>query len=402
MDAMWSGDDGLGTECLGRRQVHSEEALESVRLKNSRAGHLSRVTTLCGETENLLSDAKNVDGVTNKLQEINEAFSRFEKAHYDYIATLSGDLEEWESEARYFQEHYRRKMNFVSRIEQWIHHARSTVEVREVSEPNPEDSVSTASSWQSSHLFIRQLRAKQALAHLKLYQLKQKQELLHQEEETKLKLEVLDAQCEIRKVDLQVKMLQDEEPPTQADLCNVFEDLNPFNEGVDARAGNVPKQEHFEPRKDQTIGPQDAPLRFNPKVREFASLPVASTAAFTGLGPTGSIMTGQIMDKMALTIKQGFALPKKELKTFKGDPLEYWNFIKSFEKSIVNNAASESEKLMYLLQYTSGVANDTIKCCLVMDSSLGYQRAKELLEERFGHPFTIASKYVTKLTKDPR
>jgi len=94
MDAMWSGDDDLGTECLGRRQVHSEEDLESVCLKNSRAGHLSRVTTLCRATENLLSDAKNVDGVTNKLQEINEAFSRFEKAHYDYIATLSGDLEE--------------------------------------------------------------------------------------------------------------------------------------------------------------------------------------------------------------------------------------------------------------------------------------------------------------------
>ena len=211
--------------------------------------------------------------------------------------------------------------------------------------------------------------------------------MLRQEEE--MKLEVLDAQCEIRKVD-QVKMLQDEEPPTQADLSNVFEDLNPFNEGVDARAGNVPKQEHFEPRKDQTIGPQGAPLRFNPKGQEFASLPVASTAAFTGLGPTGSIMTGQIMDKIALTIKQGFALPKKELKTFNGDPLDYWNFIKIFGNSIVNNAASESEKLMYLLQYTSGVANDTSKCCLVMDSSLAYQRARELLEERFGHPLTIA------------
>ena len=91
------------------------------------------------------------------------------------------------------------------------------------------------------------------------------------------------------------------------------------------------------------------------------------------------------MEKMALTIKQGFALPKKELSVFDGDPLDYWNFIKSFENSIVNNTASESEKLMYLLQYTSGVAKDTIKCCLVMDSSLGYRKARELLEELFGH-----------------
>ena len=31
-----------------------------------------------------------------KLLDIDEAFARFEKAHYDYIATLSGNLEEWE------------------------------------------------------------------------------------------------------------------------------------------------------------------------------------------------------------------------------------------------------------------------------------------------------------------
>ena len=104
---------------------------------------------------------------------------------------------------------------------------------------------------------------------------------------------------------------------------------------------------------------------------------------------------------MALTIKQGFSLPKKELAIFDGDPLEYWNFIKSFETSIVSNAASESEKLMYLLQYTSGVAKDTIKCCLYKDPSLGYQAARKLLEERFGHPFRIASQYVTKLTEGP-
>ena len=53
---------------------------------------------------------------------------------------------------------------------------------------------------------------------------------------------------------------------------------------------------------------------------------------------------------MALTIKQGIALLKKELAIFNGDPLKYWNFIKSFETSIATNAASESKKLMYLLQ----------------------------------------------------
>ena len=94
MDAMWSGDDGLGTECLGRRRVHSVEALDKVCLKNSRSGYLSRVTTLCRAIESLLNDSKNANEVSEKPLEIDEAFSRFEKAHYDYIASLSGDLEE--------------------------------------------------------------------------------------------------------------------------------------------------------------------------------------------------------------------------------------------------------------------------------------------------------------------
>ena len=55
-------------------------------------------------------------------------------------------------------------MDLVSRIERWIQNARETAEAHEENEVPPEDSVSTASSLRSSHLSIRQLKAKQALA----------------------------------------------------------------------------------------------------------------------------------------------------------------------------------------------------------------------------------------------
>ena len=393
-----------GSERQERRRVHSEEALDSVRLKNSRAGHLSGVTALFRATDVLLNDSRNVNEVAEKLLEIDEVFARFEKAHHDYFATLpSENLEEWEREARYFKEHCNRKLNFVSRIEGWIRNAKASMETHE-DEIYPEDSISAMGSNRghgSSHLSIRQLKGKQALAHLKLKQLEQRQELLRQEEDTKLRLESLETRYEILKTDLQLKLLQDEEI-VYADLPDVFEELNPFNVGVNARVVKAPKQEYSTPRAEQKIESHDAHLQLNPNAREFKSLPVGSTSTSTHLGKSDhSALPGEIMDKVALTIKQGFALPKRELTIFDGDPVEYWNFIKSFENSIVSNAASENEKLMYLLQYTSGVAKDTIKCCLVMDSSLGYQKARNLLEERFGHPFTIASKYVTKLTEGP-
>ena len=158
---------------------------------------------MCRAVEVLLNDSRNVNEVSKKLLEIEEAFSRFEKAHYDYVATLFGDLEEWEHEARYFKEHFHRKMETVARIQQWIEKAKEIAAPRtaEAAQEN-EDSVSTASSLLSSHLSVRQLKAKQALAELKLCQLKKKQALLRQEEKTKLELEIVDAQYEIHQTDL--------------------------------------------------------------------------------------------------------------------------------------------------------------------------------------------------------
>ena len=106
VDVMSSGVD---REWQRRRRFHSEDTLDTLRLKNSRAGYLSRITKLYRETEELLNDSKNVNEVSEKLLDIDEAFARFEKAHYDYISTLSGNLKEWESEARYFKEHCNRK-----------------------------------------------------------------------------------------------------------------------------------------------------------------------------------------------------------------------------------------------------------------------------------------------------
>ena len=63
------------------------------------------------------------------------------------------------------------------------------------------------------------------LAHLKLKQLTQRQQVLRQEEETELNLEVLEAQYEVQKTDLQVKLLQDEDID-YPNLLEVFEELS--------------------------------------------------------------------------------------------------------------------------------------------------------------------------------
>ena len=83
-------------------------------------------------------------------------------------------------------------------------------------------------------------------------------------------------------------------------------------------------------------------------------------------------------------------------------PLEYKSFFRSFENTVERNAMNESEKLMYLLQYTTGDAKKTIECCVVMDTSKGYMAARKLLRERFGHPYTIAAKFFGEITDGPQ
>ena len=161
--------------CLDSKVIVEGEPIQqrpfsdSLRLKNSRSGCLSRVTALYRAIGVLHEDAKHVREVSKKLLEIDEVFSRFEKAHYGYIAMLTGNLEELEMESLYFKENYQERMEFELKVKQWIDSVHLRAESREGSEIRPEDSVSTAGSRQSrssSNLSIKRHKAKQGLARL--------------------------------------------------------------------------------------------------------------------------------------------------------------------------------------------------------------------------------------------
>ncbi|XP_068704520.1 uncharacterized protein [Montipora foliosa] len=106
----------------------------------------------------------------------------------------------------------------------------------------------------------------------------------------------------------------------------------------------------------------------------------------------------QTFQTMASTIKQGFSSPKADISKFDGNPLDYWNFVCSFDNGITKNALDDSERLSYLLQYCTGAAREAIKSFLAVDSAVGYQTARTLLEERFGHPYKIAATHLNRIT----
>ena len=85
--------------------------------------------------------------LAKKLLKIEEAFSCCGEVHYDdYVETLFGDLEEWEScEAHCFKEHFHREMETVAKIQQWIENSREITAPHTEAAQENEDSVSTTS-----------------------------------------------------------------------------------------------------------------------------------------------------------------------------------------------------------------------------------------------------------------
>jgi len=90
-------------------------------------------------------------------------------------------------------------------------------------------------------------------------------------------------------------------------------------------------------------------------------------------------------------------LPQAKIMTFDGNPLEYWNFIRSFENSIESVCVDDTSKLIRLLQYCVGKAKQVIQCCTVMDPSEGYKQARKLLRERFGNNYRISEAWIVKV-----
>ena len=94
-------------------------------------------------------------------------------------------------------------------------------------------------------------------------------------------------------------------------------------------------------------------------------------------------------------------LPQPVIPTFSGNPIDYWPFIRAFENLIETKTPSESARLYYLVQYTTGEVQELVKSCLTMRTEDGYREARSLLRKRYGQGYRIARAFVDKLANEP-
>ena len=102
----------------------------------------------------------------------------------------------------------------------------------------------------------------------------------------------------------------------------------------------------------------------NPNAKEWANVKEQSVYDM--------IQLGQQQQQQLCSVMQ---IPKVELVTFDGNPLNYWSFICSFETSVAKYSVDTSAELQRLLQYCTGKARSMIQCCVVMEPEEGYIKA---------------------------
>ena len=104
----------------------------------------------------------------------------------------------------------------------------------------------------------------------------------------------------------------------------------------------------------------------------------------------------RVMESLNETMKRA-KLPKLELSVFRGDSLEFQQWLVSFEKLIEVNTLDPAQRLHYLMQYTAGDANTLVSGYMLCTSETGYQTAKKELVKVYGDPYVMARAYLTRI-----
>lgn len=422
--------------------AHDEQARA---LKRSRAGYIGLLTRNYNEIKDLMIAEPDIEEILERKTKLHNDFVKFQECHNKYCDVLKCTLEQDEALAVY-NKVCGTKNDMDIELETWI--AMSQLNNRVMSTPlvDPSDSVSqcgsevgqcgskVSQSSTSSTLKLR-AKAKQAKALLRLKQLKEQQALEEQrlEREAKLvemksKQAFLKAQHEIDQASLEVEIYgeADAEEGIKVDGMNdylkkyqiqvpntadspSFKQVSPV---IQSQISNVDKEAtlHSEPVVENLHEKKCSPF-LNPSVPEWvpgtsktnhtANPTSTSPSDITSFNQSSIQQLLQHQQQMMQCMANAMTLPKPELFSFDGNPLNYWRFIRSFEKNIESKVEDQGEKLNYLLQYCSGNAKEVIKNCVVMDSEVGYNTAREMLYDRFGEPYTIACAYIEKITGGP-
>jgi len=110
----------------------------------------------------------------------------------------------------------------------------------------------------------------------------------------------------------------------------------------------------------------------------------------------------QSQSSIGSDLANALTLPKISIPTFSGNPAEYKLFISLFDEVVAAKVNDNRSKLTYLSTFLKGEALQAIRPMLAEFSSDSYDRAREILHDRFGDSFLTTQVLLTSLTQGKR
>ena len=249
-----------------------------------------------------------------------------------------------------------------------------TIAPREHETPQDDDGLSRVSvTSTSSHASLRELDAGARRAELAA-----EEEFRREIRRKKLEMEELESQLKIRGAEARENYYA-RVARAEANLLNV----NPnVNVNVSPRP-NIARENEKHPNN------------------EVATPPLAPKPPL-GHSPSGSQaspgMEGALERLISVNLRSN--MPKIQIEPFDGDHTKYNTFIKRFQMCVGTRTEDDEEKLIYLEQLCKGQAKDIVRSCLDMNTG-GYERARKLLQRRYGRQVDVIAGYVEKILSWP-
>ena len=111
--------------------------------------------------------------------------------------------------------------------------------------------------------------------------------------------------------------------------------------------------------------------------------------------------TTELLIQTQYQLATALTLPHPEVPKFRGESMDYNNFIMAFDARITSRVKSNSDKLYYLYQHLEGEPQDLIGGCLYIHPDHGYAEARSLLHRTYGDPYKISMAYLHKVLSWP-
>lgn len=384
--------------------MSTEEKEKIQELRNSRGGYKGQITKLVGEIRALVtatvdnklqpvqehldhkldSIKKMVDSLEQNQKELSGMFTDEQdlKDINDYMVPIYKDVETIKQDVASLL--LSGKVKMIAQVKEPVEQLGDAFKALDI-DVKPEDSVSQVISHTSRASKTSSVASSRAKAAAKAAALVATADRL--QEKQRMECEELALKQKKAALELETKLAA---AKAEQEVYDALDGDNVSSRFIGERC---PGTKSFE-KTSVHVTPKKLPL--NPAAPEW---PLQTSPLYSREGLKPDLMdvmySGQRQQQRIL---DAMTLPRVELTPFDGDPLKYWLFIRQFENSVGLNDIDNGQKLLLLMQYCSGRAKQVIQCCLAMEPTQGYAKARHLLKERFGNEFTISETWVNKLT----